>query len=215
MCTFASLPPELVSRILLDLALDSPSDISACRLFSHRFKELSSPFLISSVVFSSQLGPLAKLHEGLRHPYFRRHVTRLVYDASEYSQSTAMSWDQYVEDCERAPRDLEYSESTGQEQEHRNPREGLNSFQTHAFLMPGSEESNVDLIAHAPVDGFLEDRGIRHATQQRLPSPLLQRLRMLYAKPSRPAVDTEEENRSEHSLGRPSPFFETTEYCFH
>jgi hypothetical protein len=150
----ASLPSELISRILLDLALDSPSDISACRLVSRRFKEHSSPFLLPCVVFSRQLGALTKLREVLCHPYFRRHVTRLIYDASEYAESTAMDWYQYVEDCGRAPRDLEYSQQTSHMQRNTVAREGLSCFRNGNSLMNGHISDEIGSSVPTPADGF-------------------------------------------------------------
>jgi hypothetical protein len=88
----ASLPSELISRIFLGLALDSLFDIATCRLVSRRFNEHSSPFILPCVGFSRQLGALTKLSEVLCHPYFRRHVNRLIYDSSEYAESTVQQW---------------------------------------------------------------------------------------------------------------------------
>lgn len=132
---FNSLPSELMSRVFEDISLDSPRDIAACRLVSHSFKGHSSPFLLPSVTFSRQLRPLAKLREVLCHPYFRQHVARLIYDSSEYVESTASEWDQYVDDCERAPRDFEYTEMTEQQRCDNIARQDLNSFKHNFFLM--------------------------------------------------------------------------------
>lgn len=137
---FDHLPSELVSRILENLSLDSPSDIAACRLVSHRFKSHSSPFLLPCAIFSRQLGPLTKLRELLCHSYFEHYVTRLVYDSSEYVESTALDWDQYVDDCGRAPRDLEYTELTAQQRRDSIAWEGLNSFKNRFFTMCVPEE---------------------------------------------------------------------------
>lgn len=139
-----SLPPELISRIFLNLASNSSSDIAACRLVSRQFREHSSPFLLPCVVFSRQLRALTKLHQVLSHPYFRRHVTRLIYDASEYAESTAMDWYQYVEDCEKAPRDLEYSEQTRHIQHNTIARQGLDCFSNRNSLIPGPGDGEID-----------------------------------------------------------------------
>jgi hypothetical protein len=151
---FASLPSELISRIFLDLALDSPSDIAACRLVSHRFNEHSSPFILPCVVFSRQLGALTKLSEVLCHPYFRRHVTRLIYDSSEYAESTAMDWYQYVEDCGKAPRDLEYSQQTGDTRQNIVARERLGRFSNKNALPPGPGGDEIELDSPTPRNGF-------------------------------------------------------------
>lgn len=131
--TLGSLPSELISRILMDLSLISPYDIAACRLVSHSFKDHSSPFLLPCVVFARQLQPLTKLREVLCHPYFRKYVTRLVYDASEYEESTALDWHRYVDDCEIAPRDLEVLDYTDQERIDNIAWDRLNSFGNHDF----------------------------------------------------------------------------------
>jgi hypothetical protein len=151
---FASLPSELISRIFLDLASDSPSDIATCRLVSRRFKEHSSSFLLPCVVFSRQLGALTKLSEVLCHPYFRRHVTRLVYDASEYAESTAMDWYQYVEDCGRAPRDLEYSQQTGYMRQNIVVKEKLSRFSNDNASTPGPGDDEIDLNSPPPGNSF-------------------------------------------------------------
>lgn len=122
-----SLPSELISRIFLVLSWVSPSGISACRLVNHSFNEHSSPFLLPCVIFSRQLGPLTKLRQVLCHPYFKQHVTQLVYDASEYSEATALDWHRYVEDCARAPRDLKFTEWTDQKRLDEMAWEGLDT----------------------------------------------------------------------------------------
>ena len=147
---FASLPSELISRIFLDLALDSPSDIATCRLVSRRFKEHSSSFLLPCVVFSRQLGALTKLSEVLCHPYFQRHVTHLIYDASEYAESTAMDWYQYVEDCGKAPRDLEYSEQTGYMRRNILAKEKLGRFGNGDASTPDPGDDESDLNSPPP-----------------------------------------------------------------
>lgn len=137
--SFDTLPSELISRIFFDLSSDSPGEIAACRLVSHGFKTHSSPFLLPCNIFSRQLGQLTKLREVLKHPYFRQYVTRLVYDASEYAESTALDWDQYVDDCARAPRCLEHTETTDQTRRDIITWEGLNPFKDHTLTtyVPG------------------------------------------------------------------------------
>ncbi|KAK3669140.1 hypothetical protein LTR78_010980 [Recurvomyces mirabilis] len=84
------LPSELLVRIFSYLSTPPSSDIAAYRLVNRAFEEQSSPFP----------PPV------LQHPYFRQYVEELVYDGSSYHETTATDWDQYVEDCEHAPRDL-------------------------------------------------------------------------------------------------------------
>ena len=74
-----SLPPELLIRVFDFLSYDRPHvDIANSRLVSKRFHALSSPFLITTAVIANRLDTLQKLRELLEHPYFSKHVTRLV-----------------------------------------------------------------------------------------------------------------------------------------
>lgn len=103
-----ALPPELLAKIFSYLT--NQQDVSACRLTSTAFQELSSPFLITRIVFAKRLTALTRLLEVVEHPYFRKHVTELLYDASWYDFNKADNWFHYVEACERAPRQLEDKE---------------------------------------------------------------------------------------------------------
>jgi hypothetical protein len=101
-----SLPPELLARIFEFLAEDR-HDISSSRLVNKAFKETSSPYLITEVVFAKRLPEIAKLHEVACHPYFSRYVTTLVYDLSywkfnevEMNDPTEMM--EYIAACEEA-----------------------------------------------------------------------------------------------------------------
>jgi len=101
-----SLPPELLARIFEYLAEDR-HDISSSRLVNKAFKDTSSPYLITEVVFAKRLPEIAKLHEVACHPYFSRYVTTLVYDLSywkfnevEMNDPTEMM--EYIAACEEA-----------------------------------------------------------------------------------------------------------------
>lgn len=101
-----SLPPELLARIFEYLSEDR-HDISSSRLVSKAFKDISSPYLITEVVFAKRLPEIAKLHEVALHPYFSRYVTNLVYDLSywkfnevEMNDPTEMM--EYIAACEEA-----------------------------------------------------------------------------------------------------------------
>ena len=101
-----SLPPELLARIFEYLAEDR-HDISSCRLVNKAFKDTSSPYLITEVIFAKRLPEIAKLHEVACHPYFSRYVTNLVYDLSfwkfnevEMNDPTEMM--EYITACEEA-----------------------------------------------------------------------------------------------------------------
>ncbi|GAB7329126.1 hypothetical protein MBLNU13_g00955t1 [Cladosporium sp. NU13] len=101
-----SLPPELLARVFEYLAEDR-HDISSSRLVNKAFKDSSSPYLITEVVFAKRLPEIAKLHEVACHPYFSRYVTNLVYDLSfwkfnevEMNDPTEMM--EYIAACEEA-----------------------------------------------------------------------------------------------------------------
>lgn len=97
--TVLDLPAELLTRVFEYIGEHRP-DVSSCRLVNRRFKELSSPFLITKVVLAKRLKEIAKLHEVACHPYFSRHVTGLIYDVSYFDPASAQIYDNYVDDCE-------------------------------------------------------------------------------------------------------------------
>ncbi|KAK5117130.1 hypothetical protein LTR85_009061 [Meristemomyces frigidus] len=101
----AVLPPELLSRIISFLS-EQRKDISACRLVCRTLKELSSPYLITRVVFAKRFDAVSRLQDVLQHPYFSRYVTELVYDASLYDPEIAGDWNEYVQQCQEAPRNF-------------------------------------------------------------------------------------------------------------
>lgn len=102
------LPRELQERVFCFLVNEKKA-IENCRLTCSAFKEASSPFLITKVVFSKRLKAITRLQEVMEHPYFHKHITELVYDASWYDGGAAESWTEYVEACSRAPREFQNS----------------------------------------------------------------------------------------------------------
>jgi hypothetical protein len=74
-------------------------DIANIRLASRQFHDLSSPFLLDTVVISNRLDTLQKTSEVLDHPYFSKYITRLVWDASYYGYIEDLR--QYQEICEK------------------------------------------------------------------------------------------------------------------
>lgn len=97
-----TLPPELLTRVFASVPFDrSHVDIANSRLVCRRFHALSSPFLINTAVIANRFDTLAKLRDLLDHPYFSKHVTRLVWDASSYDSGPAESFEQYRFQCER------------------------------------------------------------------------------------------------------------------
>lgn len=77
-----TLPNEIWDRIFS--LLTSRKDVSACRLTCRSFKDLGSPYLITTVCFALRMDTLNKLYDIIEHPFFREYVTELVYDTSEY-----------------------------------------------------------------------------------------------------------------------------------
>ena len=107
---FSSLPAELLDRIFSSLDHDRRT-ISHCRLVCSALKESSSPYLITRVVFARRLKALEKIDEVVAHPYFRKYITELFFDASWYDKVLAENWEKYVNACQTAPRMLDNGES--------------------------------------------------------------------------------------------------------
>jgi len=109
------------------------------------FKEHSSPFLLPCVVFARRLDVITKLRQVLQHPYFRQFVQELVYDGSSYSEATATDWEQYVEDCDHAPRDLEDAAWLERESRNRVAWLALDSFRTRNSTMHIPSDESMEL----------------------------------------------------------------------
>ncbi|CAK1365897.1 hypothetical protein CB0940_09647 [Cercospora beticola] len=87
LCPFSTIPVELLARIFS--FLDQRADIASCRLVCRDFREHSSPFLITEVVYAARAEAIARLIDVAEHPYFSKHVTTLLYDASFYDVDVA------------------------------------------------------------------------------------------------------------------------------
>lgn len=94
------LPQETLTHIFSYLS-DYRRDIAACRLVCRCFLACCSEFLIPRVTFAKRLDTLQRLWEVLEHPYFRRHVKELVYDASVYEESLVTDFEEYEDACDR------------------------------------------------------------------------------------------------------------------
>ena len=150
----SALPPELLACILSYLSAEPPSDIAACRLVNRTFKEHSSPLLLPRVVFARRLKEITKFREVLQHPYFRLHVQELVYDGSTYAEATAMDLDQYIEDCIRAPRELEDASWAERQRRDRTGWRKLSSFRTRNLSKANPSDHNmVSIDAGKAVNG--------------------------------------------------------------
>ncbi|KAK4500733.1 hypothetical protein PRZ48_008923 [Zasmidium cellare] len=117
MAHMLGLPAELNTRIFS--FLDDRRDVARCRLVCWTFHKLSSPFLITRVVFALRLDTIAKLREVVNHPYFSKYVDTLFYDASRYMSDSAHDWYRYVGECQMSPRNLVDEEWMRRERENR------------------------------------------------------------------------------------------------
>ena len=109
---------EMFDRIFSFLS-DDKQAIGACRLACRSFKELSSPYLITRVVFARRLKTIARLNEIVEHDYFHKYVTELICDVSYYCERRATDWDTYCQECLNAPqllRDAEWTQRKLEEQ---------------------------------------------------------------------------------------------------
>ncbi|USW59337.1 Putative F-box domain-containing protein [Septoria linicola] len=95
-----SLPVELLSRVFS--YLDDKADVKSSRLVSRGFREQSSPFLITQVVYAARVGSVARLLDVIEHPYFSKHVTQRLPDSSYYDKDTANDPETYGEAAKRA-----------------------------------------------------------------------------------------------------------------
>ncbi|KAL1586434.1 hypothetical protein WHR41_05212 [Cladosporium halotolerans] len=78
-----SLPTELLDRIF-DYLADDHRDIASCRLVNSTFRNGSSPYLITKVIFAKRPLELIKIQEVACDPFFSRYVTHMVYDLSHW-----------------------------------------------------------------------------------------------------------------------------------
>ncbi|KAK5673993.1 hypothetical protein LTS10_013252 [Elasticomyces elasticus] len=67
-----------------------------------------------------------------------------IYDGSSYAQATATDWDQYVEDCDNAPRDLEDAAWSERQRHDDRAWDGLASFSTCKITSGGRNDSGVE-----------------------------------------------------------------------
>ena len=86
----SNLSNEMLDRIFSFLSEDK--QVGACRMACRLFKELSSPYLITRVVFARRLRTIARLNKIVEHDYFRRHVIELICDVSYYCENRATDW---------------------------------------------------------------------------------------------------------------------------
>lgn len=105
---FNTLPTGLTTSIF-DLATwNCRPNAASCRLACQAFYTYSSPFLIRTIVITSRLEALQKAHEILVHPYFRKHVTHLLWDASFHEGPLADEFERYVKAVSEGEHDTDY-----------------------------------------------------------------------------------------------------------
>ncbi|TLD06823.1 hypothetical protein E2P81_ATG10214 [Venturia nashicola] len=92
---FGRLPVELATEIFDLATLNSRPNAASCRLVCQHFHIHSSPFLIRTIVIAARLEALRKARDILLHPYFRKHVTHLLWDASFYDSQLVLARDSY------------------------------------------------------------------------------------------------------------------------
>lgn len=138
------LPPELLSHVF-SLLSGTRANIASCRLVCNTFKELSSPFLITTVVFAKRIKVIKRVIELLDHPYFSRHVTELLYDASSYDQEIAYQWDDYVEACESGERVFHDEEWIARQKEDSESFRSLRAYGGSLEAMVGSNDGDGDI----------------------------------------------------------------------
>jgi hypothetical protein len=81
---FGELPQELADRIF-DFGSGRRSlGFSNYRLVAQQWHAKSSPRLVTTAVIAARPKTLNKIQQLMNHPYFNKHVTHLIWDASEY-----------------------------------------------------------------------------------------------------------------------------------
>lgn len=92
---FSNLPLELAT-VIFDLAtVNCRPNAANRRLVCQDSHVLSSPLLIRTIVYAEHYDAVRKAREVLLHPYFSKHVTHLLWDASHYEERLAISYDAY------------------------------------------------------------------------------------------------------------------------
>lgn len=105
---FNTLPAELATYIFDLATLNCRPNAANCRLVCQDFYTYSSPFLVRTIVIASRLEALLKAREILLHPYFRVHVTHLLWDGSFYEEILAHGFDNYVSAVNKAEHDTDH-----------------------------------------------------------------------------------------------------------
>lgn len=107
------LPAEVITQTLEYVFAGRSRHAGSCRLVCQSLHNLSSPYLLRTVVVAQRLDALRKLREVVDHPYFSKHVTTLIWDASYYDAGRATEYNDYQLAFENAchldrSRDIDY-----------------------------------------------------------------------------------------------------------
>lgn len=97
----ARVPDEILDSVFTHLS-HLQDAIATCRLVNHRFNRVSSPYLITTVVFARRVQAITRLKRIMAHEYFHRHVTELMVDISSFDEQCATDWEFYREECSNA-----------------------------------------------------------------------------------------------------------------
>lgn len=99
---FDRLPAELTTQILEYAFAGRTRYAGNCRLVCQSLYNMSSPYLLSTVVVAERMDALRKLRKVMDHSYFSRHVTIMIWDASYYDKSCATDYAVYCRALEDA-----------------------------------------------------------------------------------------------------------------
>lgn len=157
-----TLPPELLSEVFA-LVRDQ-QDITRCRLVCREFHRLSSPFLLKRVVLAQRPDVLQKFCEVVEHPYFSKHVTDLLWDASLYTRDIASSFETYRQHWIEAPRTWSISPYDQAYQEDMAWCESLSQYQPRAGAesVPSDQASRLQSNDDSAIEGAALDDESNH-----------------------------------------------------
>ncbi|KAF2214164.1 hypothetical protein CERZMDRAFT_83536 [Cercospora zeae-maydis SCOH1-5] len=125
-----SLPSELLDSIFIQLSGDQPL-IATCRLVCRQFKDLSSPYLITSVILSHRCKAIRKLYAVCDSDYFSKYVTELVWDASVWSKQCVLDFELYYNNALASGRPFHAPETDAEQREWILTRSLLEKYSPH------------------------------------------------------------------------------------
>jgi hypothetical protein len=96
------LPPELLAHVFDNLAKDCRA-IQNVRLVYKVLRDLSSHHLITRVVLAERQKSLDRTRWIMDHEFFRKHVTHVVWDVSQFQESLAYDLELYKKAWAHSP----------------------------------------------------------------------------------------------------------------